>query len=592
MRSVIASGCLVVAISGCGGETSPEPEPEPEVSYYQDIKPVFDAYCIECHDEGGVGPFSLASYDATAAVASLLPAAVESRQMPPFLAAPTVRPLQFDRSLSDEQIEMISTWVELGAPMGDPDDEAPPLELPAQQLERQDRVLEMPVAYSPTLVPDEYRCFVLDWPETEARYISGIEYFPGNLAIAHHAVVYLVDEQYAGTIDEADGADGLPGYSCFGGASPAGAPAFPTKLLSGWGPGVGARLYPEGSGALILPNTRVVLQMHYSILNDGPQPDQTRVAFQLEDTVEFEAGYLPILDPNWPGNPDSMLIPAGDPEVTHEHVGDPTASPLLSEFVPGANASEGIVLHSILPHMHKLGKSMFVRVERQDGTLDPMVEISRWDFDWQGEYVFEEPLAVYPGDVIRLSCTWDNSAENQPVIQGEVREPEDVRWGEGTYDEMCAASVFMTTVAQGDSSCEDLGSVPASQGRFIATFDASSSVRESANLEGELRGLVVVSAYRDEDVTLTGPVPGAEPVGNVVLDEVDIRTGPSEPILLDLPLPGGDYQLLGFMDSDGNADPSSPSPDAYDPVLIPGLAHHVACDTQPTTLTFPLLLPP
>ncbi len=86
-------------------------------------------------------------------------------------------------------------------------------------------------------------------------------------------------------------------------------------------------------------------------------------------------------------------------------------------------------------------------------------------------------------------------------------------------------------------------------------------------------------------------MPGAESVAKV-LDEVDIRDGPSEPILLDMALPAGDYQLLGFMDSDGNADPNSPSPDAYDPVLIPGTIHTIACDTQSTSLSFPLLRPP
>ena len=45
---------------------------------------------------------------------------------------------------------------------------------------------------------------------------------------------------------------------------------------------------------------------------------------------------------------------------------------------------------------------------------------------------------------LRISCTWDNSAENQPVVAGAVIEPQDVQWGEGTTDEMCLGILLVT----------------------------------------------------------------------------------------------------------------------------------------------------
>ncbi|MCA9658627.1 MAG: hypothetical protein KC486_09800 [Myxococcales bacterium] len=586
-RVPLLTSLLVVA---CAAEAA-EPEPEPAVTYYRDIKPILDAYCLDCHAEGAVGPFRLDSYEATASLASLLPESVESRQMPPFLAAPAVRPLLYDKSLSDEHVARIAEWVELGAPMGDPADEGTPLDVVERRLDRVDRLLEMPEPYAPTKAPDEYRCFVVDWQENAPRYITGVEFRPGNPAIDHHAVVYLVDEEHAPIVDAAEGADGKPGYSCFGGASPDNVEAFPTKLVAGWGPGVGATLYPEGSGALVKPGARVVLQMHYSILDAGSQEDLSAAAIRLEDSVASTAGYLPWLDIVWTSTPESMLIPAGAPEVTHEYFAEPTQSPLLGGFAPGVNPTQGLVIHSILPHMHKLGKSMYVELERESGERVPLVNIDQWDFDWQEEYVFAEPVTVLPGDRIRLSCTWDNSAENQPVIQGERREPQDVTWGEGTYDEMCASSMFVTGVATDDPSCIDVGSVPATSGRFIATFDAPTDVRESASLDGELVGPVFVRVFRADDVGLTGPKNGAEPVASIDLAEVDLRDGPSDAHLLDVELPAGDYQFLGFMDIDGNADPDGPSPDTNDPVIIPGQVRKLACQQQPAQVNFPLLLP-
>jgi hypothetical protein len=583
-RVLASMGCVLAAL-GCTSEADREP------TYYQDVKPIVDAYCVRCHVDGGVAPFALDSYETLSEIATILPPVLESRQMPPFLAAPAVRPLRYDTSLSDEQIALIGEWVDAGAPMGDPAAEAPPIELPTRSLERVDEMLSMPEPYTPTQPPDEYRCFVLDWQQTDPTYITGVELLPGNLAIAHHAVIYLVDPEHTATIDAADGADGAMGYPCFGGATPDGEESFPAKLVAAWVPGLEAIPYPEGTGALVEPGARVVLQMHYSILNDGSQPDRSTVAFQLADRVEHDAGYLPWLDPSWPTRPETMRIPAGEAEVTHEYVGDPSASPFMDEFIPGADPSEGLVLYSVLPHMHKLGVSISMQIERRDGTVEPMVEIPRWDFDWQGEFEFEEPITLAPGDQVRMRCTWDNTAANQPLVDGERREPQDVLWGEGTYDEMCAASMFVRGIATRDTTCLDVGSVEADRGRFVATFDASASVRDSSDLDGELVGPVYASIYRDEDVSFTGPNDGAEPVDRFTIAELDLRSGPSEPIAIDVELPAGDYQILGFMDTDGNADPAAPSPDLNDPVLIPSRARQLRCETQPIDLTFPLLLP-
>lgn len=587
---------LAVAIAAALAMGCDAPEPTSDAgprtpTYYQDTKPILDAYCTRCHVEGGIAPFALGSYEQVEAVSMRIPPVIEARAMPPFLAAPAVRPLRYDTSLSDEQIARITEWVELGAPMGDPGAEAPPIELPTRQLDRVDRVLTMAEPYAPRVHPDDYRCFVLDWPDTEPTYVTGVELMPDNELTAHHAVVYLVEEANAAPIDAADGADGAPGYPCFGGASPDGEGAFPAKMVGAWTPGVEALPYPEGTGMRIEPGTRVVLQMHYSALDPGAAPDQSSVAFQTADSVDLEAGYLPWLDLSWPSDPATMTIPAGDDSVVHEYVADPTESPLLGTFVPGMDPSAGLVIHSVLPHMHKLGTAISLQVEREDGSVEPIVRIDRWDFDWQAEYTLRDPITVRPGDRVRIRCEWDNSERNQPVIGGVRRDLADVMWGEGTYDEMCAASMYVYAASVVGASCEDLGTVPADTGRFLARFDASDSVRTSPSLEGELRGLVRGTIWRDEDVGLTGPADGAESVGRFQIDDLDLRAGPSDPIEIEVDLPAGDYQILGFMDTDGNIDPVELDPDVNDPVMIPGRAHRLECARQPIEVTFPLLLP-
>ena len=74
---------------------------------------------------------------------------------------------------------------------------------------------------------------------------------------------------------------------------------------------------------------------------------------------------------------------------------------------------------------------------REDGTEDCISRVDPYDFSWQWTYSYIEPLELQAGDRIDMTCTFDNSAENQPTVDGEQQEPRDVRYGDGTTDEMC-----------------------------------------------------------------------------------------------------------------------------------------------------------
>jgi hypothetical protein len=142
-------------------------------------------------------------------------------------------------------------------------------------------------------------------------------------------------------------------------------------------------------------------------------------------------------------------------------------------------------------------------------------------------------------------------------------------------------------------TCAELGSSAALEGKFELRFNASSTVRRSENLDGPLRGTVVGSIYRAEDVTLTGPNEGAESVYRFRFDDVDVTSleGSPESYSIPVTLSAGDYQILGFMDIDGNEAMGDGAPDVNDPVMIPIGAHALECAVQPTTVEFAILLP-
>lgn len=90
-----------------------------QVTWDREISRLVYSRCVSCHREGG-SAFSLATYDAARPWAKAIKDETLERRMPPFGAVKGFADLRDDQSLTQEQLELISDWVEGGAPEGDP----------------------------------------------------------------------------------------------------------------------------------------------------------------------------------------------------------------------------------------------------------------------------------------------------------------------------------------------------------------------------------------------------------------------------------------------------------------------------------------
>ncbi len=146
-------------------------------------------------------------------------------------------------------------------------------------------------------------------------------------------------------------------------------------------------------------------------------------------------------------------------------------------------------------------------------------------------------------------------------------------------------------VTSPNTTCETVGSTTAVRGRFKIKFDASSTVRMSRSLDGPLRGNIWISVFHAADVTIVGPNEGAVAVADLQFQNVDLtdRANLME-YVTDLDLSAGQYQILGFIDIDGNAGTEG-EPDVNDPVTLPIGAYTMGCAVQPVTVEFALPLP-
>ncbi|HLK57013.1 MAG TPA: redoxin domain-containing protein [Chthonomonadaceae bacterium] len=413
-----AFGCAIRRTSGPVAAASGVP------TYATHVAAILRAKCETCHRPGEVAPFSLQTYEQASAWAADIKRYTANRQMPPWkpVANYGVFQEEHERTLTDAERTTLAKWADAGAPLGDPKQVPPPRSFPqGWRIGQPDLIITPEKEYHLTADGDDvYRNFVIKTNFTEDRYISGIEAHPGNRAIVHHIIAYIDGNPANGVYasDKLDGKDndGQPGYTSFGG------PGFvPAGILGGWVPGNDPHILSDGLAVFIPKGARLVLQVHYH--KDGkPETDKTQIGLRFCRTT-VEKLVQPAFGFNF-----GFKIPPGDPHYE----------------VRNYDMTIGEDSHAIAitPHMHLLGREMKVWATLPDGTEKPLVWINDWDFNWQGTYWFQDPVALPKGTKIHLISNYDNSPQN--LRNPNRTHPKEVGWGEQTTDEMCVVFMALT----------------------------------------------------------------------------------------------------------------------------------------------------
>jgi hypothetical protein len=90
----------------------------------------------------------------------------------------------------------------------------------------------------------------------------------------------------------------------------------------------------------------------------------------------------------------------------------------------------------MLPHTHLRGKSWEYTVTYPDGKSETILSVPKYDFNWQTDYVFAEPLKLPKGTKFRAVAHYDNSAANKANPDAKA----EVWWGDQTWEEMMFTS--------------------------------------------------------------------------------------------------------------------------------------------------------
>jgi hypothetical protein len=377
-------------------------------TFNQDVAPILYENCATCHRAGEVAPFPLLTYQDAAKRAPLIALATEKRFMPPWKPEPGFGSFAHERRLTDQQIQTLKEWAAAGAPEGSGKAPAVPSFPQGWQLGEPDRVFKMPMSFEvPADGPDQFECFVIPTGFAEDVYVGTAEFRPGNARVVHHALVML---DTTGRARELAKENGGTHYPCFGGTR-----TGVSGLFFGWAPGSVAPPAEPGISRKIEKGTDLVVQLHYHP-SGKVEKDQSTMGIHFAPPPTKGIATVLMLNTN-------IYIPAGVPE---HRVKASVTMPRDGE------------LFAIAPHAHYLGKEMKVTANLPDGSVTPLIYIKDWDFNWQGQYRFKEPIKLPGGTRIDLDFTYDNSTANP---QNPSNPPKMVRWGEQTTDEM--AVVFM-----------------------------------------------------------------------------------------------------------------------------------------------------
>lgn len=412
---------------GCPLETAEGSPSSAEITYHNRVSRIIQSRCLECHREGGAGPFELQTYEDVAGQGAAIKQAVERNVMPPWFATRPekgeVSHWSNDRSLAEQEKTDLLAWLNQGKPAGDEKDAPLPKQFPeGWRIGQPDHLVQlpkpMPVKATGVMA---YQNVIVDAGITEDKWIRAMEIRPTAPQVVHHVLVFLLPPA---NLTKAD-ADRAAGDDESGG------------FFAAYAPGGDAMICAEGFGTKIPAGSRLKFQLHYTP-NGTATEDQTRLGIIFTDKEPTHLLHVAGI-----ANP-RLSIPPGDENF-----------PVTATQTVQADTT----VLAFFPHMHLRGKSFKYEAIYPDGRRETLLDVPRYDFNWQLSYRLAEPLELPKGTTLELTGCYDNS-KNNPANPDPTKT---VKWGPQTYDEMMLGYIEYYTAEGAD---RPLSSIPNLDGLF------------------------------------------------------------------------------------------------------------------------------
>jgi hypothetical protein len=388
---------------GAGLSAAPAASGAPTFS--KDVALILYRRCVECHRVGEPAPMPLTTYQEARPWAKAIKQAVLRRVMPPWLADPHYGTFRNDRTLSEQDVKTLVAWADGGAPEGDPKQTAavPHFET-GWNIGKPDVLIDIGRDFD---VPSEgtvdYQYFSVPSNFTEDKWVEAAEIRPDKRAVIHHVIVFVQDPTATSEKREIG------------------------SLLVGFAPGEPPLRFDPGTAKLVKAGSKLLFQVHYTP-NGKPATDRTYIGLRFaKEPPKYRAVTANATN-------RKFVIPAGDP-----------AYRVASTWT----AKQDVTLLGFMPHMHLRGKDFKYTLVFPDGREEVMLNVPKYDFNWQLDYLLKSPLELPKGTRIDCVAHFDNSPNNK----FNPDPSKDVKWGDQTWEEMMMGwFTYTVPVAQAPSS--------------------------------------------------------------------------------------------------------------------------------------------
>ena len=379
---------------------------------YDQIRPILAQRCVGCHQPGEIAPMPLLTYQQARPWAKAIKQAVLNRTMPPWHAdAQSSKRFHNARVLTGTEIHQLAAWADGGALEGQPQ---PPIAITRHDaqftLGQPDLVIRIPGYEVPPTGTLRYTFLVTPTHLSEDTWVSAAEWKIDQRAVVHHinAFVRPPGSSYVATAPQgqlyvASGAERSFRH-------PNERELDRRELLVGYEPGYRPIAWAPGQAKLIRKGSDIVFEIHFTS-NGKAAVDHSELGiyFAKQPPAERIITITPA---------DSKLaIPPGDANYR--------------SFV-WAELQADAKLISLQPHMHLRGKAYRIEAVYPGGRRDLLIDVPRYDFNWQTTYFFKEPLQLPKG--AKLECTgwFDNSPNNA----ANPDPTQTIHWGDQSWEEM------------------------------------------------------------------------------------------------------------------------------------------------------------
>ncbi len=383
-------------------------------SYVSDVAPILIKNCLGCHRAGGIAPFAMDSWSVVSGWSPMIKEVLLNKRMPPGQVDSTIGSFKNGRALKSQELATLVRWIDAGTPK---DGEGDPLAKGVSHNDQwafgePDHIIELPPQTVPAIGPVDFSTLVVATGLDKNKWLRASQLMPGDRRVLHHAELFISSqspETQSGGQSQAS-SNSLPPYYVARDPNIA--------SFSPFAPGDEPIELPKNTGGLLAKDASVVVQLHYGVIG-REVADKSRLGLWFYDdaappTERMATECICLAPDRWKNIP-----------------------PRTEDFTAQATLilEKNAYLYSVLPRLHYRGSSIRIDAELPSGEIEPLLNIPKYNYNWQINYQFASPKFIRAGSKIIARARYDNSSRNafNPDPSQEVR------WGRQSSDEELAA---------------------------------------------------------------------------------------------------------------------------------------------------------